>query len=334
MQKLTKKDSLCYTKKKAVIDTVQVFPDYYKDFSCIKGNCQHSCCVGWEIDIDEERINEYLSLGGTLGEKMKNSISFENTPHFCLDKEERCPFLNSDGLCELIIEKGQGILTTICKEHPRFYNERADRTECGLGLCCEEACRIIITKKTPMSLTCTERIPAQDEIIQKRDRILSVIGDSSYTVTEKQRLILSLLHCQKLPMSTKSLAEKMLELEMLDEQWGALLSKYLAKRQPKYTVRFEGYIQNRIYEFENLLAYLIYRHYIGGYDMEEADLRGIFALQICQLLFEIAGMGFSEKGKFETEEMLELCRLFSSEIEYSDENPEMLLDALYTHLQF
>ena len=35
-----------------------IAPDYYNKFSCIADKCRHSCCVGWEIDIDEN-TNEY-----------------------------------------------------------------------------------------------------------------------------------------------------------------------------------------------------------------------------------------------------------------------------------
>ena len=28
-------------------------PDYYKEFQCIADQCEHSCCIGWEIDVDD-----------------------------------------------------------------------------------------------------------------------------------------------------------------------------------------------------------------------------------------------------------------------------------------
>ena len=27
-------------------------PSYIKEFSCIGGKCEDSCCIGWDIDID------------------------------------------------------------------------------------------------------------------------------------------------------------------------------------------------------------------------------------------------------------------------------------------
>lgn len=32
-------------------------PDYFSEFSCIAGDCKDSCCLGWEIDIDEDHMS-------------------------------------------------------------------------------------------------------------------------------------------------------------------------------------------------------------------------------------------------------------------------------------
>lgn len=37
----------------------RVVPDYYADFACIAGACRHTCCVGWEIDIDPDSLRRY-----------------------------------------------------------------------------------------------------------------------------------------------------------------------------------------------------------------------------------------------------------------------------------
>ena len=31
-----------------------IAPDYYREFHCIADKCRHSCCIGWEIDIDAD----------------------------------------------------------------------------------------------------------------------------------------------------------------------------------------------------------------------------------------------------------------------------------------
>ena len=59
-------------------------------------------------------------------------------------KGERCPFLNEENLCELICRLGEKSLCEICKEHPRFYAWMGEWKEAGLGLCCEEAVRLLL----------------------------------------------------------------------------------------------------------------------------------------------------------------------------------------------
>ena len=85
---------------------LQVFPDYYENFRCIAGDCRHSCCIGWEIDVDEETLAYYDTVGGELGERMRRCIARTETPHFCLGEQERCPFLNEKNLCDIIVELG------------------------------------------------------------------------------------------------------------------------------------------------------------------------------------------------------------------------------------
>jgi len=119
-------------------------PDYYDRFQCIAGACSDSCCIGWEIDVDEARREEYRRVTGELGERLKTCIDWEEG-HFILQgKEERCPFLNQDNLCDLIIGLGEESLCEICREHPRFYEWYDDLTEVGVGLCCEAAARLIL----------------------------------------------------------------------------------------------------------------------------------------------------------------------------------------------
>ena len=120
-----------------------VRPDFYDDFKCIADKCRHSCCIGWEIDIDSDSYEYYMGIEGKLGEDLRKNISADSEPHFCLCENERCPFLECNGLCRLINELGEESLCDICAEHPRFYNYFDDREEMGLGLSCEEVARLL-----------------------------------------------------------------------------------------------------------------------------------------------------------------------------------------------
>ena len=84
---------------------IQRVPHYYKAFHCIASDCWDNCCVGgWEIDIDEETAQYYLSMEGEFGDRLRNSIT--RTDEYCFRlKDGKCPFLDSKGLCEI---SGQG----------------------------------------------------------------------------------------------------------------------------------------------------------------------------------------------------------------------------------
>ena len=115
-----------------------VAPDYYEKFKCIADKCKHSCCIGWEIDVDGDTLDYYNSIDGNFGERLrKNIITEGETAHFCLAENDRCPFLNQKGLCDIIINLGEEALCQICDDHPRYRNFYSDREEIGVGFCCD-----------------------------------------------------------------------------------------------------------------------------------------------------------------------------------------------------
>ena len=122
-------------------------PDYYADFHCIAGRCRHTCCAGWEVSIDEESLARYRTDA-----EIAPYIDETDTPRFRLTEGERCPFLNENKLCTLILRRGEDILCQTCRDHPRFRNFWTERTEIGLGLVCEEAARLILSRPAPMRL--------------------------------------------------------------------------------------------------------------------------------------------------------------------------------------
>lgn len=50
-------------------------PDYYPKFSCIADKCKDSCCIGWEIDIDEDTYEFYKHTDGVIGKRLKDRKS-------------------------------------------------------------------------------------------------------------------------------------------------------------------------------------------------------------------------------------------------------------------
>ena len=140
-----------------------IAPEYYTKFHCIADKCRHSCCVGWEIAIDPDKLVYYRSIEGEFGARLQKGIAeADDAAQFILDDEERCPFLNRTGLCDMITALGEDALCQICRDHPRFRNFYADRTEIGLGLCCEAAGELILSQQEKLTLITLEDDGAAD----------------------------------------------------------------------------------------------------------------------------------------------------------------------------
>ena len=52
----------------------QVWPNYYSRFSCIAQNCKHTCCAGWEIDVDKDTLAYYQTVEGEIGKRLRENI--------------------------------------------------------------------------------------------------------------------------------------------------------------------------------------------------------------------------------------------------------------------
>jgi len=136
-------------------------PAFYHQFHCIADKCTDTCCVGWEIDVDQETLDKYRKLykssqeGEHRHQYLKKLLGNIEDGHFVLAPGDRCPFLKQNGLCEMICElgsngtdigpDGDSVLGNICREHPRFVEVYGDIMEKGVGLCCEEAARLLLT---------------------------------------------------------------------------------------------------------------------------------------------------------------------------------------------
>lgn len=140
-------------------------PSFFDQFKCIGSACTDTCCAGWEIEVDETTAEGYLTEKGAFGDRLRREIGSEPGEYFFKLKNNRCPFLNKENLCDIFINLGEDRLCDICREHPRFYNWFGDYTEVGLGLCCEEAERLLFSDSKPLTFV--------EEVTQDEDDELS-----------------------------------------------------------------------------------------------------------------------------------------------------------------
>ncbi len=302
-----------------------VYPDYYNTFHCIADKCRHTCCIGWEIDIDEKTAANYRSVKGIWGRQLSEHIAWEDLPHFILDEGGRCPFLNDNNLCDLILNLGEERLCSICREHPRFRNELPDRVEMGLGLCCEEAARLILGQKgtTKWIVEGTRKEP--DAILLLRDAVLSILQNREDPLTNRIAAMMHVCGSECLPFNVILWRDRLMSLERMDERW----TNYLMLLTEDIVSSFSfSFIVRPEEEYEHLMVYLIYRYFANAWDREEAIVRACFAAFGCWLIHALNVALFQRNGYVSFEDQVELCRLFSAEIEYSEENRDMVLNWL------
>ena len=131
-------------------------PPYYREFKCKAGDCRDSCCIGWELDIDESSYQRYLGEAGPFGERLRahmEDIREDGEVFHTFRRDgQRCPFLNERNLCDICLELGEEALCVVCTEYPRYTITFNGRTERTLTLSCEEAARLTFDMGEPLRL--------------------------------------------------------------------------------------------------------------------------------------------------------------------------------------
>ena len=160
-------------------------------------------------------------------------------------------------------------------------------------------------------------LPEEEEaFLYEREKMFSIVQNRSMSVSARIR-VLCKEFCVGVPQ--KSFGEwidAFLSLEIMDGAWKALLCEAKENEIPQE--------ENGDFEtaWEQILVYFIYRHVSDP----EQDVRK-------KIFFSVLGVSFirglfayvcKRDGKADFESLVELCRLYSSEIEYSEENTEIL----------
>ena len=288
-------------------------PTYYKNFKCIADRCEHSCCIGWEIDIDEVTLEKYQKLNSGYGAAIRDSISMKDTPHFRLCEGDRCPHLDERGLCKIILNVGEDYLCDICREHPRFYNFTSV-AEVGVGMSCPEAARLVLSspdfavfEEVGEVATVTDDVPFDG--CAARAAVYAILEENDYTSA------LDKIYCTySIDAGEDDRWLNILgSLEYLDADRKGLFLQYSSALHPGG--------QEKAEYLKRFLAYLVYRHCTEAIDREDFCIRLAFCL-FCERLF--ASLICLQKAET-LQEIAALASLISEEIEYSEENTWALM---------
>lgn len=370
-------------------------PSYYKEFHCIAERCKDSCCIGWEIDIDEDTFSYYKSIGGAFGERLRDHMETEECNSFTLRENGWCPFLNEKKLCDICIELGEEALCEVCTEFPRFTMEYENVREKVLCLSCEEVGRLVFTsdekitweereiadeydaawesedadgaevtcdeargaKETEVSASTLEQVRTQAvAILQNRSKPIAeraaeyllycrrmqqelygcIPSVWSEVLEERQQHANELLHSQTPKTAYRDFLSRMdayEKLEVLDATWTQvkeeLLSGFL---EENYQSRQREFIQcqkAREYEYEHLLVYFTNRYFMRAYYDANILTKAKFAVVSMLMIRDMDVMRFCQNGgEFTLNDRIDTARIYSKEVEHSEENMELLADDL------
>lgn len=317
-------------------------PDYFDRFHCLAGACPHSCCVGWEVVVDEETARQYAVVPGPLGERLRSELKVDEEGDFCFPLHGgRCPFLDEENLCEIHRCLGQEATSLTCQEHPRFAEEYGPFREISLSASCPAANALLLESREPLKFL--ERETSEPEeagdpwlvgLLLLRERMLLILQDRTRPLKERLKEILTLsmdaqplldedrgeelavmvrtwrMEERKVPAGAgvfPAALHVLASLEVLEPDWPELLSR--SENAPAAEVPEEL--------LERITAYFLFRYVLKT--VNDGDL--VSWILLCLLCVLVVQRTAAVCG------VEEALRRVSAEIEHSAENLEALREA-------
>ena len=339
-------------------------PVYYKDFRCLADRCRDNCCrTGWEIDVDDETVSYYKSLPLPLRDEILAGLAAnEEGVYTICPVNGQCPFLTESGLCSLVIQLGEEHIGDICTLHPRYREWFPGRIEIGVGLCCEEAARLILSDSAPAEFETYltdadaddddgEEAPLYLPLLDLRDRLFDLLQDRSLPLRQRMANALRLTAAvqgvvNRGEVPTQDIAPSDLaaepadwktvlaaavavhrEMEVLEEDWADSVAGLASHLDGLDWRGFLDALGERVYEYEHLSVYLVFRYFLKAVYDEDALTK---IKQMILMVLVMAALGvrqWQKTGRFSLADQIEVCRQYSKEVEYSDDNMEALAEA-------
>ena len=183
----------------------------YNDFKCTANKCKFTCCEGWDINIDkdtyerwekDEKDSKYLLKGVKIKDCNGKKGYFINKETF-----EKCPFLDCEGLCNIVKSHGEGYLSKTCHSFPRIKNDFEIKSEFSLSCACPEVIEILDKiegkilmepkgrnnkewllelkiRESLIDIVSEEEFSLDERLLIGFDMILNILEDESYTSEE------------------------------------------------------------------------------------------------------------------------------------------------------
>lgn len=297
--------------------------NYYPKFECIAGECKHTCCKGWETCIDSDTLNIYRKDESNFSTHLKAGINFKKST-FKMDKDRRCAFLNEKGLCKIILNLGKEKLCQICRDHPRFKSGFSSITETGLGFCCEEATKIILSfteKIQPVLINdgdSEELDFCEKAVFDFRAKALALLQDRNAPISDRVNTVLSIANADFNSIDGSKILKTFLTFKRLNKSWGVRL-KNLKNTPFTFTAN-----ESLALYCEQFLVNSVYRHLSTA-----EDIVGAQAVTVAIIIswFVIQNVYYAEAtNENEFSVLVDVVREFSAEVEYCPQNVTKLFN--------
>lgn len=331
------------------MNNIKVYaPQYYKEFACIASECRHNCCRGgWLIELDDKTLEFYNSLEGEWGEKIRASLMIDEEGDTCFKLvNNQCPHLDARGLCGIYGALGEEHMGVVCKEFPRYTLDLGDFIEKGIGLACEEAARLILFDGSQCDIIELEETRLSEdledieteyvkELIQVRNKIFEIISVEEKSledmIKESFKEVLALEDRKDefiADIKSKDMCELIFDiynnLEVLEENWKDYsfnIREYLDNSKGVSKDIKEVIVKNKKM-FVKLYRYCIYRYFMkAAYDYNPMD-----KVKFCVTFVIMFALLLIANKKCDKEAIIEISRVFSRQIEYSEENVEVICE--------
>ncbi len=227
-------------------------PEYYKDFSCIGGECIDTCCAGWEVDVDKKSSAYYKSVEGDFGDRLRSMlVDYPIEDRFILQEHGRCPFLNDANLCDIYTELGEDKLCETCTNFPRHITEFGGTREIGISLSCPVAVELIMKRTEPITFTVSEndeKISGYNdidaslyfELCQAREVAYGICQDRSMGIKHRAALLLDFSFALQKKLKKRKCGEVTAlykDKEYLAQRFAALEKKYSGYKKTQQTLK-------------------------------------------------------------------------------------------------
>jgi len=333
-------------------------PDYYDSFKCLGGPCPDNCCIGDELVLDAGTYRLYMEAPGPFGDRLRAVLSPArrveeddvrdpgsdgiSSCSYCLDVDGRCPFLNDENYCDIVLALGPDALGEVCATFPRTEDLFAGALEKDLMIACPETARLLLTHEGSIRYieACAEGREAMDgedilpvdaaeaELFDLRGAVLSVFFDDCLSFTERLKKAAGLcgLNDVILPDRRDTLA-LLSDLPWQHRVWPEAFAALENDAAGTPDTADCPYLPDAI--GERLITYFVFRLLPWAEDKDDAAgpfLLAVFSARIIGLLARALSPDKTKTPALA--DLIKAASTWSKELEFSEENILYLCYAL------